>query len=82
LPLCLAKYRATKTYGGVEVYLHVLLTSVLGGGEWSASRLGRFTSWGKSLRFPLVRTLGGPQSWSGRDVEEKNILSYRQWQKM
>jgi hypothetical protein len=28
---------------GVEVYLHLFLTSALDGGEWSASRTGRFT---------------------------------------
>jgi hypothetical protein len=34
------------TYGGVEVWLRAFLISVLdgGGGEWSASRPGRFTS--------------------------------------
>jgi hypothetical protein len=31
-----------KTYCEVEVYLHVLLTSALDGGEWSASQPGRF----------------------------------------
>jgi hypothetical protein len=29
---------------GVDVQTHVFLTSVLVGGEWSASRPGRFTS--------------------------------------
>jgi hypothetical protein len=33
-----------KAYGGVDVWLHIFLTSVLAGGEWSASRPGRFTS--------------------------------------
>jgi hypothetical protein len=32
-----------KTYGGVHVYIHVFLTSVLVGGEWSASRHCHFT---------------------------------------
>jgi hypothetical protein len=32
-----------KAYWGVEVYLHAFLTSTLVGGEWSASRPGRFT---------------------------------------
>jgi hypothetical protein len=32
-----------KAYGGVDVYIHIFLTSVLAVGEWSASRLGRFT---------------------------------------
>jgi hypothetical protein len=36
----------------------------LEGGEWSASRPGRFTS-GKT-RYPLYRRLGGPQGRSGR----------------
>jgi hypothetical protein len=32
-----------KTCGEVEVQLHALLNSALDGGEWSSSRLGRFT---------------------------------------
>jgi hypothetical protein len=32
-----------KTYGSVDVWIHVILTSALVGGEWSASRPGRFT---------------------------------------
>jgi hypothetical protein len=32
-----------KAYGGVDVWAHVFLTSVLVGGEWSASRPGCFT---------------------------------------
>jgi hypothetical protein len=39
--LCLSKHDGVETYGGVEVQLHAFLTSVLGGGEWSASRPGR-----------------------------------------
>jgi hypothetical protein len=34
---------AMKAYEGVDVYIHILLTSALAGGEWSASYLGRFT---------------------------------------
>jgi hypothetical protein len=41
------------------------LTSVLDGGEWSVSLLGRFTPSGKSPFSPLDRRLGGPQSRSG-----------------
>jgi hypothetical protein len=49
------------------------LTSALYGGEWSASRPGRFTlPHGKSLWFPLDRRLGGPQNRSERGGEEEN----------
>jgi hypothetical protein len=30
-----------KAYAGVDIYIHIFLTSALGG-EWSASRPGRF----------------------------------------
>jgi hypothetical protein len=36
--------------GGVYVQIHIFLTSAIAGGEWSASRSGRFT--------PGERTLG------------------------
>jgi hypothetical protein len=32
-----------KAYGGVDVYIHIFLTSALVGGEWSASSPWRFT---------------------------------------
>jgi hypothetical protein len=32
-----------KAYGRVEVWIHIFLNSVSAGGEWSASRPGRFT---------------------------------------
>jgi hypothetical protein len=32
-----------KTYGGVDVQIHLFLTSTLFGAEWPASRPGRFT---------------------------------------
>jgi hypothetical protein len=32
-----------KTYGGVDVKIHIFLISALAGGEWSASRPGCFT---------------------------------------
>jgi hypothetical protein len=31
-----------KEYGGVDVYIYIFLTLALVGGEWSASRPGRF----------------------------------------
>jgi hypothetical protein len=42
-PLCLTKYYATKGYGGVDVYIHVFLTSAFIGDECSASRPGHCT---------------------------------------
>jgi hypothetical protein len=60
-------------YGGVNVYIHIFLTSALAGGEWSASRPGRFTSGDRILD----RRLGGPQSQSGRLGEENIIEPYR-----
>jgi hypothetical protein len=42
-----------KTYKGVDVYIHIFLTSALIGGEWSDSRLGRFTP-GKESLVPIV----------------------------
>jgi hypothetical protein len=59
-----------KTYGGVDVLIHIFLTSALVGGEWSASRPCRFTP-GKSPRYPFYRRLGGPQSRSRRYGEVK-----------
>jgi hypothetical protein len=44
-----------KAYGGVDVYIHIFLTSALTGGEWSASRSGRFTP----VRAPGTHWIGG-----------------------
>jgi hypothetical protein len=32
-----------KAYGGVDVYIHIFLISVVAGGEWPASLSGHFT---------------------------------------
>jgi hypothetical protein len=48
-----------KTYWGMEVELHAFFTSALDGGEWSASRPGRFTP---TERAPGTHLLGG---WEG-----------------
>jgi hypothetical protein len=54
------------TDGGVDVYTHVFLISVLIGGECSASRSGRFTNEEKSPRYLSDKKLVGLQSRSAR----------------
>jgi hypothetical protein len=43
VPALLTKPHAAKAYGGVELQLHVFLTSALGGSEWSTSHPGERT---------------------------------------
>jgi hypothetical protein len=54
-----------KTYGGVDVLIHVLLTSELVGGEWSASRPGHFT--------PGTNWIGWVGPKADQDAVEKNL---------
>jgi hypothetical protein len=63
-----------KTYGGVDVYIRICLTSALIVGEWSASRLGRFTP---GERAPGTHWTGG---WVGpraglNDVRNRKLLT-------
>jgi len=67
LSLCLIKYHAKKTYGGVEVWPHALI-SVLDGGVWSTPSPRPLYP-----RYKLEKRQGGPQSQSGRGGEEKKI---------
>jgi hypothetical protein len=63
-----------KTYGGVDVQIHVFLTSTLAGGEWSALRPGRFTP---GERAPGTHWIGGwmgPRAGLG-DVEKRKFLT-------
>jgi hypothetical protein len=46
-----------KTYGGVDVEIHVFFAFALAGGEWSASRPGRFTP-RKELPVPIGKDAG------------------------
>jgi hypothetical protein len=51
--------------------MHALI-SALNGGEWSASRPGRFTPQGKTPQCSLDRRLGEPQRRCENGNEEKN----------
>jgi hypothetical protein len=62
-----------KSYGGVEMQLHAFLTLVLDGGEWSASRPGRFTRRERASDTHWIGGWGGPRRLSGRGGEEKKI---------
>jgi hypothetical protein len=57
-------------YGGVDVYIHIFLTSALAGSEWSVSRPCRFTPGEKA---PGTHWIGGwvGRRRSGRRGEEK-----------
>jgi hypothetical protein len=58
-----------KAYRGVDVYIHLFLTSALvGGGQLHAPAA---LPPGKAPPVPLDRRLGGPQSRSGRCEEQK-----------
>jgi hypothetical protein len=62
-----------KTYRGVDVYIHISLTSALVGGEWSASRCGRFTL---QEKVPGTHWIGGwvdPRTGLD-DVEKRKFL--------
>jgi hypothetical protein len=48
-----------KAYGGMDVKTHIFLFSALVGGEWSPSRLGRFTP---------------GTNWIGDDVEKRKFI--------
>jgi hypothetical protein len=45
-----------KAYGGIDVQIHIFLTSALVGGEWSASRPGHFTP---EETAPGTHSIGG-----------------------
>jgi hypothetical protein len=45
-----------KAYGGVELWIHIFLTSTLAGGEWSTPRPCRFTP---GERAPGTHWIGG-----------------------
>jgi hypothetical protein len=58
-----------KTYRGVDVLIHIFLTSAQAGGDWSASRLGRFTPGEKAPGTHWIGGWVGPRA--GLDYMEK-----------
>jgi hypothetical protein len=63
-----------KAHGGVDVEIHIFLTSAVAGDEWSASRPGRFTP---GERAPDTHWIGG---WVDPrvgldDVEKRKFLT-------
>jgi hypothetical protein len=71
LSLCLTKHHAMKTFWGVEVWLHSFLTSAVDRGEWSASRLGRFTPRERAPVTHWIRGSVGPRAVLDVVVERK-----------
>jgi hypothetical protein len=63
------KHYAMKAYVVVNVYTHILLTSVLAGGEWSTSRPRRFTPGEKASGTNWIWGWAGPRAGLG-DVEK------------
>jgi hypothetical protein len=61
-----------KAYGGVDVWAHVFLTSVLVGGEWSASRHGRFNPGETAPSTHLIRGWMGPRA----DLDDMENLRF------
>jgi hypothetical protein len=72
--LCLTKLCTIKTYGRVDVLIHIFLTSALVGGEWLVSRICRFTS---EESVPYTHWIGGWVSpRAGLDyVDKLNFLN-------
>jgi hypothetical protein len=61
------------TYGGVDIQSHIFLTLALVGGEWSASRPGRFTP---GERAHGTHWIGGLGPRAGLDdVEKRKFLT-------
>jgi hypothetical protein len=62
-----------KAYGGVDVYIHIFLTSALAEGECSVSRPGRFTP---GERSPGTDWIGGwVDPGTSLDVEKRKFLT-------
>jgi hypothetical protein len=74
LSLCLIKHYAMKAYEGVDVQIHIFLTSALDGGEWSASRPGSFTPGERAPATHLIGSWVDPKAGLG-DVGKRKFLT-------
>jgi hypothetical protein len=63
-----------KAYGGVDVYIHIFLTSALAGGEWSTSRPGRFNPGESASGTHWIGGCVDPRAGLD-DVEKKRFLT-------
>jgi hypothetical protein len=73
--LCLTNYHyVMRTYGTVDVYIHVFWSSALVGGEWSASRPSCFTAGEIDHGTHWIGGWVGPRT-SMYDVEKRKLLT-------
>jgi hypothetical protein len=63
-----------KAYGGVDVYIHIFLISAPVGGQWSASRPGRFTYGERAPGTHWTEGWVGPRHGVD-DVEKRKFLT-------
>jgi hypothetical protein len=63
-----------KTYGGVDLQIHVFLTSALVGGEWSESQPCRFTPGERATSTHWIGGWLGPRAGLD-DVEKRTFFT-------
>ena len=76
LPLCLPWWHV----GGLDVHIHLFLTSALDGNEWSTS-LTNLYKYGGKIHYPFNRRLVDPLSWPGHSVKGQNFIPTWNWTK-
>jgi hypothetical protein len=73
----LKEHHNMKAYWGVEVQLHAFLSSVLDGGEFSASHTGRFTPRERAPGTHWIEGWVGPRAGLNTVVKRKILSSCR-----
>jgi hypothetical protein len=63
-----------KAYEGVDIWIHVCLTSALVRGEWSASRPSRFTPGERALGMHWIGGWVGPRTGLD-DMKKRKFLT-------